>query len=888
MPSCPLPLPPSCSTAPKDVFKHSHLHCAYAQSRYVDHCTRELNIYYYILLAVTSTFLFLQLLVLLFVMMYLRQARQRARMERAQSVDETFLQRGALEQQVQNRTPGSSLVLPAYYWFLRFECLLCALWVLFYGVCIWLETDPSRRIVMVSSSPSSRVEPSWTPEFIVPLVLVFACNAVGTTLDTSLMIFLSHQNAGQKVWKRSVFWGITLGALSGILSILPKILLAQHEVYGMTGLARLSGFANDSLIRLVLLLIICIPIGMNSLMIYCDPEREHQRSSVSTLVGFKFTFTAIALGLALFFFITVPESNLRESGTWKDYKHAFITEEFPARVSCFAPWAIFFVTNGLVVYLVLWQDSQFWRNAGIRGSMFANKSSSLADPLLRPREYLGAIPKRRNSSRMFPRFQPSDIIDFAALYLMRKIGGGASSTVWEACLAQQPSVEYTAGGFSERIPRATKGQASEVFADIDQKQEGKKRADSGDDAKASEGDRGTGLVRVAVKQLHFIEEITADTIELACVEAELLRALGQHPNIIGWFGICVSPPHLLLVTELGRPNMVCTHMDIGRSFLGSLSLPSRLSFVAQITSAVIHLHLHGVIMRDLKCCNVLMDLHSLVPKLCDFGIAKLVNQKNLNKDDAGSQSNAFTCLSSHGGGRPEWWAWCTECCCSSNSGGERKESTIGGTVEFMAPEVVQLIWEAEKQVMRHWHRQNKAESKKYSRSGAGTPRVPTSIFFPNLSQYMDEDEDKQRTPTKEELLAAQDVYSLGVILWMVLYVQDPWLNVARPEVMMRVISGEHLDTSLVPEIVLDMEETWEDLRHLLHQCFNSDPSKRPNASSVRMLLNNMAQRLASMSQGADFANAEILEDHFFGDIDIPDVKVRGVRSMSDSRRKMTA
>jgi len=60
---------------------------------------------------------------------------------------------------------------------------------------------------------------------------------------------------------------------------------------------------------------------------------------------------------------------------------------------------------------------------------------------------------------------------------------------------------------------------------------------------------------------------------------------------------------------------------------------------------------------------------------------------------------------------------------------------------------------------------------------------------------------------------------------------------------MHVLSGERLDTSIPPECVLGHEELWEDLKRLLEQCWSSEPSKRPKASSVRLLLKTMTKGL---------------------------------------------
>src|SRR5205085_1968218 len=55
-----------------------------------------------------------------------------------------------------------------------------------------------------------------------------------------------------------------------------------------------------------------------------------------------------------------------------------------------------------------------------------------------------------------------------------------------------------------------------------------------------------------------------------------------------------------------------------------LSVPDRLDLLRQICSAVHHAHQKGVIHRDLKPTNILVESHdgTPVPKVIDFGLAK--------------------------------------------------------------------------------------------------------------------------------------------------------------------------------------------------------------------------------------------------------------------------
>lgn len=847
--------------------------CKGAQDQYVRHCASELNPYYNTMMIVIASFLFIQLVILGCVLLFLKRARRRA-MSDSPEMEEELLEgisaRGGRDRVSQ---PGYALVLPAYYWFLRWECALCVLWAVFYGVCVWLEADPAERFALSSATADpSRINHSRY-DFLVPKLFVFLCNTLGTTLDATLMLFLAHQNAGQKVWHRCLRWGFVLGLACGTLSILPAFMAGNAPSIMTTEVLRLSGYMNDSFWRLVLMIVVCLPIGARSwvdwLRAPAGEEVSLRRTSVSTLAFFKLVFAVVSITVAAYYFTDVRALELRNTGSWNDYKRVFKEKVFPARLACFSPWALFYILNGLVVYKVLWDDSNYWRQAGVRNSMFVGGAkNSLANPLLSGSRF---SPEQRARSSMTPRFQQRDIIDFGAISLVRRIGGGASSNVWEAKLRVDSALadQYRRSTLIESKPKQN------------------------------------GLVRVAVKQLLFIEEITSDTIETACREAELLRALGRHPNVIGWFGICVSPPHLLLVTELCRPNLMCTHSPVGRRFIRGLSLRERLGVVSDVAAALIHLHTHGVVMRDLKCCNVLMDLETVSPKLCDFGIAQLITTVN-------SPASAFTldgsgCCCGEGDSTAYELIFGCGMCCGDKA--PRSNSVdMGGTVEFMAPEALEKVWAEERRAQRRYahlerkvqrrqagHRRGVHDRESGSSSDAGSPRDdepadrgfssadsgtpsaggsyggkgdsdrrlsdeshPTTIFQGDRKVYVsDEQEDgvvdieadlKSSGGVPESIrreeMAALDMFSLGVFLWALMYVQDPWSGYRRQEVMRRVLSGLRLELRFPPAVAHGQTEIWEDLRNLMLQCWSGDPRSRPKASSVRILLTSLANQLA--------------------------------------------
>ena len=52
------------------------------------------------------------------------------------------------------------------------------------------------------------------------------------------------------------------------------------------------------------------------------------------------------------------------------------------------------------------------------------------------------------------------------------------------------------------------------------------------------------------------------------------------------------------------------------------------TYVTQITSALAYVHSRGIIHRDLKCANILVN-HEGVAKISDFGASKLIGKNNI-------------------------------------------------------------------------------------------------------------------------------------------------------------------------------------------------------------------------------------------------------------------
>jgi WD40 repeat protein/tRNA A-37 threonylcarbamoyl transferase component Bud32 len=134
--------------------------------------------------------------------------------------------------------------------------------------------------------------------------------------------------------------------------------------------------------------------------------------------------------------------------------------------------------------------------------------------------------------------------------------------------------------------------------------------------------------RVAVKLIR--EERGNSKTILSRFEAERQAiALMDHPHIAKLLDAGTSEAgQPFFVMELVKGVPLTDYCDAHR-----LSIPDRLTLFAQICSAVQHAHQKGVIHRDLKPTNILVESHDgrAVPKVIDFGLAKATSGLQLTE-----------------------------------------------------------------------------------------------------------------------------------------------------------------------------------------------------------------------------------------------------------------
>lgn len=106
-----------------------------------------------------------------------------------------------------------------------------------------------------------------------------------------------------------------------------------------------------------------------------------------------------------------------------------------------------------------------------------------------------------------------------------------------------------------------------------------------------------------------------------------LHHTAKHPNIVEMLGITKDPErNLVLVMELVEGGDLLTMLKNSKV---TLDWPTRIRMAKEVASALAFLHSKGVLHRDLKSENILIDSanETFSAKLCDFGFARSVEAR---------------------------------------------------------------------------------------------------------------------------------------------------------------------------------------------------------------------------------------------------------------------
>ncbi|KAL0535532.1 hypothetical protein IC582_029865 [Cucumis melo] len=128
---------------------------------------------------------------------------------------------------------------------------------------------------------------------------------------------------------------------------------------------------------------------------------------------------------------------------------------------------------------------------------------------------------------------------------------------------------------------------------------------------------------VALKKVRF-DNFQPESIRFMAREIMILRRL-EHPNIMQLEGIITSKmsSSIYLVFEYMEHDLAglvsCPDVKFGEAQVKC--------YMRQLLSAIEHCHLRGIMHRDIKASNILVNNEGIL-KLADFGLANVINSRN--------------------------------------------------------------------------------------------------------------------------------------------------------------------------------------------------------------------------------------------------------------------
>ncbi|XP_045501739.1 MAP/microtubule affinity-regulating kinase 3-like [Colias croceus] len=129
------------------------------------------------------------------------------------------------------------------------------------------------------------------------------------------------------------------------------------------------------------------------------------------------------------------------------------------------------------------------------------------------------------------------------------------------------------------------------------------------------------------------KKVAIKIIDLTCIKEDYARrnlhreprvmAKLRHPCIAALYETMMHGPRLYVVMEAAGGGDLCAHVLAARGAARGLPEPRARALAAQLVSAVRHMHCRGVVHRDLKMENIMLDSTKQFIKIVDFGLSNV-------------------------------------------------------------------------------------------------------------------------------------------------------------------------------------------------------------------------------------------------------------------------
>ena len=147
------------------------------------------------------------------------------------------------------------------------------------------------------------------------------------------------------------------------------------------------------------------------------------------------------------------------------------------------------------------------------------------------------------------------------------------------------------------------------------------------------GEGGNGYVFSGVwKSKNMRVALKKVKISSKCCDTSIMATLGEHPNIISFYGFAVDFPEKIIVTALAENGSLYDYLHKKGK---TPTLEQSLTWAKHVAYGMAYMHRLELVHRDLKSSNVLF-MEDMTAQICDFGTSRTMANTTVPSKAAGT------------------------------------------------------------------------------------------------------------------------------------------------------------------------------------------------------------------------------------------------------------